>query len=197
MSLLQPTVLSLKLTSVKMTEKWKFMTSVLSCDLDTPAAYPKLFTCSVHNVLGPWHAFVLQLVSDGILMPEASKEWLHKQCLKSEVIVQQVFARVSTRQYDGAFKRQWQHRWMYLTEKQQQGFSIEDIAAHTMVLLASVKDTLGPRLSFLRALAAQQSSVCLTDSLTAVATLADEEFASAFNLPDSGLTYTFDYVAQW
>ena len=84
-----------------------------------------------------------------------------------------------------------------MTEKQQQGFSIEDIAAHEMVLLASVKDTLGPRLSFLRALAIQQPNVSLTDSLTAVATLTDEEFAHAFDLPDGVLTYTADHVAHW
>ena len=169
----------------------------MSCDLDTLAACPRIITCSVQNVLGPRHAFVLQLVCDGVLMPGASKKWLHTRCSISEVRMQQAFARVSTRHYDGEFKKQWRHRWLYLTEKQQQGFSIEDIAAHEMVLLASVKDTLGPRLSFLRALAVQQSNVSLTDSLTAVATLTDEEFAGIFKLPDGDLTYTADYIAHW
>ena len=197
MSLLQPTVLYHDFTSVQMTEKWKFLTRILSCDLDTLAACPRMLMCSVHNVLGPRHAFVLQLVCDGVLMPGASKKWLHTRCSMSEVRMQQAFARVSTRHYDDDFKKQWRHRWLYLTEKQQQGFSIEDIAPHEMMLLASVKDTLGPRLSFLRALAAQQSNVSLTDSLTAVATLTDEEFAGAFDLPDGVLTYTADFVAHW
>ena len=83
-----------------------------------------------------------------------------------------------------------------MTEKQQQGFPIEDIAAHEMVLLASVKDTLGPRLSFLRALAVQQPNLCLSNSLTAVA-LTDKEFVGAFDLPDGALAYTADYVAHW
>ena len=197
MSLLLPNILCFNFNSVQMTEKWKFLTSVLSCDLDILVAHPIMFTRSVHNVLGPRHAFVLQLVCDGIFTKGASKEWFHKCCYRSEVEMQQAFARLSTRHYDGDFKRQWRHRWLYLTEKQEQGFSIEDIAAHEMVLLASVRDTSGPRLSFLRALAAQQSSVSLTDSLTAVATLTDEEFAAAFELPDGGLTYSPEFVAQW
>ena len=197
MSLLQPTLLNLNFGSVRMTEKWEFLTRVMSCDLDTLAACSRMLVCSVHNVLGPRHAFVLQLVCDGILMRAASKEWLHKRCYRPEGRMQQTFASVSTRHYDGDFKRQWRHRWLYLTEKQQQGFSIEDIAAHEMVLLASVKDTLGPRLSFLRALAVQQPNMCLTDNLSAVATLTDEEFAGAFDLPDGVLTYTAGYVAHW
>ena len=197
MSLVQPEILQLNFASERMTEKWKFLTRIMSCDLDTLAAYPRMLKCSLHNVLGPRYAFVLPLVCDGILLQGASKEWLHKRCHVSEVQMQLAFARVSTRQYDGEFKRQWQHRWLYLTEQQQQGFSIEDIAAHEMVLLASIKDTLGPRLSFLRALAVQQPSVCLTDSLTAVATLNDKEFTAAFDLPDGVLTYTADFVAHW
>ena len=169
----------------------------MSCDLDTLAAYPKMLSCSVRNVLGPRHAFVLQLVCDGIFTQDTSKEWLHKRCYISEAKMHRAFAQVSTRHCDVDFKRQWQHRWLYLTEKQQQGFPIEDIAAHEMVLLASVKDTLGPRLSFLRALAVQQSSVSLTDSLSAVATVTDEEFAGVFDLPGGGLAYTAEYVGEW
>ena len=197
MSLQQPTILPLNFASVQMTEKWKFLTRVMSCDLDTLVACPRMLTCSVHNVLGPRHAFVLQLVCDGILTQEASKKWLYKRCYESEVQAQRAFTHVSTRRYEGEFKRQWRHRWLYLTEKQQQGFSIEDIAAHEMVLLASVKDTLGPRLSFLRALAVQQSSVSSINNLTAVATLTDEEFAAAFKVSDAGLTYSAEFVAQW
>ena len=197
MSLLQPNIVCFNFKSVQMTEKWEFLTRVMSCDSDTLTAHPKMLARSLHNVLGPRHAFVLQLVGDGILMQGASKEWLCKHCCNSEIRVQQVFANVSTRHYDGDFKRQWRHRWLYLTNKHQQSFSIEDIAAHDMVLLASVKDTLGPRLSFLRALAVQQSSVSLTDSLTAVATLTDEEFAGVFDLPGCGLAYTAEYVGEW
>ena len=53
MGLQQPMVLHLNLATVKMTEKWKFLTRIMTCDLDTLAACPRMLSCSLHNVLGP------------------------------------------------------------------------------------------------------------------------------------------------
>ena len=67
--------------------------------------------------------------------------------------------------------------------------SVEDIAAHQALLLASLHDTLAPRWHFLTLIAANQSGFKAGDHLTAMATLSDQELAEVYSINSINIAY--------
>ena len=80
--------------------------------------------------------------------------------------------------FDSAFIGHWRQRWEFL--RQHMKLSVETIAAHQDLLLASLPDRLAPRWQLLSSIADEQAAFKAEDHLTALATLSDQHFAEAF-----------------
>ena len=82
--------------------------------------------------------------------------------------------------YNDLYIQRWQQRWSFFRQEMQ--LSIETMAAHEQLLLASLPDTLAPRWQVLTQLAAKQADFRAVDHLQALATLSDQDFAQTFEL---------------
>jgi len=80
--------------------------------------------------------------------------------------------------FDSAFTDHWKQRWEFLRKHMK--LSVETIAAHQSLLLASLPDRLAARWQLLSRIASEQADFKAEDHLTALATLSDQDFAQAF-----------------
>ena len=185
MCLAQPDLLTLNMTSSINCEKWSFLTIVLKMSISELAARPHVLCSSLANKLGPRHAFIVQLLTSGVMCQHKHNAvyTLIYGKQTDAVFATQLAKRVNKTgpiEYTSTFRQQWQERWVFL--RQQGDIAIADIGAHQTLLIASVEDVLKPRLAVLRSLAAQQAEFCLVDHLTAAATMSNAEFAAAYGL---------------
>ena len=188
MCLTQPNLLLWNMTSTANVEKWSFLTAILKMSISELAARPTVLCSSLANKFGPRHAFIVQLLTSGSIREQ---EYRAVQPLiygsQSDAVFATILAKRLKKtkpiEYTSTFKQQWQVCWEFL--RHQHDITIEDIAAHTTVLIAPVEDVLKPCLAVLRSLAARQADFCLADHLTAVATLSNDKFYAIYDLPVS------------
>ena len=177
----QSSLLALRWTSDTCVEKVQFVTLVLGLSLDDIAVIPKLMTCSVNGWLGPCVWFMYQtgaieapntVMTSGLFghVWGGSKARFVKRFSSLPSSPSMVF--------DSAFIGHWRQRWEFL--RQHMKLSVETIAAHQDLLLASLPDRLAPRWQLLSRIASEQADFKAEDHLAALATLSDQDFAQAF-----------------
>ena len=177
----QPSLLGRKWTSDTCVEKLQFLTCLLGLTLDDIAARPHLLACSVSRLLGPRVWFMYQtgaieapntVMTSGLFghVWGGSKARFVKRFSSTPSNPSMVF--------DSAFIGHWRQRWEFL--RQHMKLSVETIAAHQDLLLASLPDRLAPRWQLLSRIASEQAPFKAEDHLMALATLSDEDFAQAF-----------------
>ena len=183
----KPSLMTQKWTSAICAEKLQFLTLLLGLTLDNVAAN---WTYSVTDRLGPRVWF---LVQSGVLdTPKAvlSSCYFSTICRRTNAEFSKKYSRPLNSppmMYDTVYIEQWQQRWQFL--RQHMKLSVEDIAAHQALLLASLHDTLAPRWHFLTLLAANQPGFKARDHLTAIATLSDQELAQVYNMDSLNIMY--------
>jgi hypothetical protein len=180
MCTLQPALLWRKWTSDISIEKVQFLTCLPGLTLDDIAARPKLLTYSVSSLLGPRVWFLYQsgaIEAPNTMMTSGLSSYLHA----SKVLFSKRFSAPSACPglvFDSEFIDHWKQRWEYL--RQHMNLSVETIAAHQDLLLASLPDRLAPRWQLLSNMANEQADFKAEGHLTALATLSDQDFAQAF-----------------
>ena len=176
----QPSFLGRKWTSDTCVEKLQFLTCLLGLTLDDIAARPHLLACSVSRLLGPRVWFLYEtgaidapntlMTSDFSGSLNTSKAVFNKRVSASTASPSKTF--------DSAFIDHWRQRWEYL--RQHMNLSVETIAAHQDLLLASLAGRLAPRWQLLSRIASEQAAFKAEDHLTALATLSDQDFSRKF-----------------
>ncbi len=177
----QTALLGRKWTSDTNVEKLQFLTCLLGLTLDDIAARPKLLNLSVSNCLGPRVWFLYQTGAS-----EAPNTVLTSGLFSrvSSISRAQFSIRFSSPPsnpsmvFDSAFINHWKQRWEFL--RQHMKLSVETIAAHQDLLLASLPERLTPRWQLLSRIASEQADFKAESHLAALATLSDQEFAEAF-----------------
>ncbi len=178
---MQPALLGTKWTSDTSVEKLQFSTCLLGLTLNDIAARPHLLTASVNSSLGPRVWFLYQtgaIEAPNTVMTSGLSAYLKV----SKVRFSKRFSAPSafpSMVFDSAFTDHWKQRWDYL--RQHMKLSVETIAAHQDLLLASLPDRLSPRWQLLSRLASEQAGFKAEDHLTALATLSDQDFTQAFH----------------
>ena len=173
----QPALLGLKWTSDTSVEKVQFVTLLLGLRLDDIAARPPLLTYSVSGFLGPRVWFLYQ--TGAIEAPNtvmASGLFGYINC--SNMSFSKRFSASSafpSLVFDSVFIDHWKQRWDFLRKHMK--LSVETIAAHQGLLLASLPDRLAPRWQLLSSIASERADFKAQDHLTALATLSDQDFA--------------------
>jgi len=181
MCLKQPALLSLDYTSQLQVDKWDFLTCVLQLSPASIAACPHLLMSSLPNRLGPRWEYLQHMKSCGVINFSAAHEVVGSLCSKTDSKFTATYTPPESAAfgvYDVHFQKQWQKRWHYLLVDQQ--LSIQDIGRHAAVLQIDL-DTLGPRWTVLMSIASSVASFRPVDHLTALSTMSDDEFASAYN----------------
>ncbi len=170
----QPALLGRNWTSDMCVEKLQFLTCLLSLTLDDMAARPHLLKYSVNSLLGPRVWFLYQ--TDAIEAPNAvMTSGLFSCILRHKAVFSKRFSAPSafpSMIFDSAFVDDWKQRWELL--RQHMDLSVETIAAHQDLLLASLPDRLAPRWQLLSRLASEQADFQAEDHLAALATLSDQ-----------------------
>ena len=162
----QSSLLALRWTSDTCVEKVQFVTLVLGLSLDDIAVIPKLMTCSVNGWLGPCVWFMYQtgaieapntVMTSGLFghVWGGSKARFVKRFSSPPSNPSMVF--------DSAFIGHWRQRWEFL--RQHMKLSVETIAAHQDLLLASLPDRLAPRWQLLSSIASKQADFKAEDHL--------------------------------
>ena len=181
MCLKQPALLTLDYTSQLQVDKWAFLTCVLQLSPASIAACPHLLMSSLPNRLGPRWEYLQRMKSCGVINFSAAREVVRSLYSNTDSNFTASYSPPESSAlgvYDLHFQKQWQKRWHYLLIDQQ--LSIQDIGRHAAVLQIDL-DTLGARWAVLTSLASSVASFRPTDHLTALSTMSDDEFASAYN----------------
>ena len=177
MCTLQSALLGSKWNSDTNVEKLQFLTCLLGLTLDDIAARPKLLTYSVSSLLGPRVWFLYH--SGAIEAPNTvmtSGLFGHVSDSKARFVKR--FSSPPSNPsmvFDSAFIDHWKQRWKFL--RQHMKLSVETIAAHQDLLLASLPDRLAPRWQLLSRIASEQADFKAEDHMAALATLSDQDFA--------------------
>ena len=176
-----PALLGSKWTSESNVEKLQFLTCLLGLTLDDIAARPKLLGCSVSGHLGPrvWFMYQTGAIEAPTSMMTSGR--LSHVSSGSNAQFSNRFSSPASNPsmvFDSAFTHHWKRRWEFLS--QQVKLSVETIAAHQDLLLASLPDRLAPRWRVLSSIANKQADFKAEDHLAALATLSDQDFAQAF-----------------
>jgi len=170
-------LLGRKWTSDTNVEKLQFLTCLLGLTLDDIAARSYLLTRSVGGFLGPRVWFLYQ--TGAIRSPNTvMTSGLFGYILHSKVLFNKRFSVLSafpSMVFDSPFIDHWKQRWEFL--RQQMKLSVETIAAHQDLLLASLPERLAPRWQLLSKIASVQADFKAEDHLTSLATLSDQDFA--------------------
>jgi len=181
MCLKQPALLTLDYTSQLQVDKWDFLTCVLQLSPAAIAACPHLLMSSLPNRLGPRWEYLQRMKSCGVIKFSAAHEVVGSLYSKTDSNFRATYGPPESSAlgvYDLHFQKQWQRRWHYLLVDQR--LSIQDIGRHAAVLQIDL-DTLGPRWAVLMSVASSVASFRPVDHLTALSTMSDDEFASAYN----------------
>ena len=206
MTLQQPTILTIDMTSRTQEQKFRFLTKVMGFDTETLVAKPRLLISSLLGRLGPQWGYLQHLKALGACMHAVAIDFgatgVHGIVTSLYCFTESAFA--ASHQppehsklpiYGDAFKRQWQQRWHFLVD--QQKVSIPDIGNHPAVLQASLKDVLGPRLAFLSVMSQNQQGFSVVDHLTSVSTLSDDRFSALFSCAGVGLVFDKAFILAW
>ena len=195
MCLRQPTLLYKSYSSRLQAEKWVFLTGVLQLSLDAIAAKPHLLMYSLPKRLGPRWEYLQQLRLHGVIAFTGVHNVISSLADYTDTQFRARYTAPVMRVYDEQFQQQWQQRWDFLLDGQQ--LSVQDIAAHPLVLQASLKDTLGPRWAFLLLITSSLDSFRPVDHLTALSTMNDAEFASAYSGMSKGVAFDVAFIHDW
>ncbi|DBA88341.1 TPA: hypothetical protein ACH3X2_004843 [Trebouxia sp. C0005] len=178
----QPALLGRKWTSDTNIEKLQFLTLLLGLSLDEIAARPQLLLYSVNSLLGPRVWFMYQ--TGAIEAPSTvMTSGLFSYTWCSRVLFSKRFSAPSalpSMVFDSAFIDHWKRRWEFL--RRHMKLSVETIAAHQDLLLASLPGRLTPRWQLLSRIATEQAAFKAEDHLTALATLSDQDFYCKFHV---------------
>ena len=197
----QPSLLGRKWTSDTSIEKLQFLTCLLGLTLDDIAAKPDLLTYSVSGFLGPRMGFLHQLgaiVAPNTVMTSGVSSYLS---VSNALFSKRFSAQLPfpSMRFDSAFIAHWKQRWVFL--RQDMKLSVETIAVHQDLLLASLPDRLAPRWHLLSTMADEQAAFKAEDHLTALATLSDQDFAQAFRaggeLNGNGSSFKADVLCMF
>ena len=173
----EPALLSRKWTSPTNVEKLQFLTCLLGLTLDDIAARPHLLAHSVSNCLGPRVWFMCQ--TGAIEAPNTvMKSSLFSYITRPKSAFSTRFSAPSafpSMVFDSAFIDHWKQRREFL--RQHMKLSVETIAAHQDLLLASLPERLAPRWQLLCKIASVQADFKAEDHLRSLATLSDQDFA--------------------
>ena len=195
MCLRQPSLLASSYSSRVQVEKWVFLTGVLQLSLDAIAAKPHLLMYSLPNRLGPRWEYLQQLRSHGVIAFTGVHDVISSLADSTDTQFRARYTAPVMRVYDEHFQQQWQQRWDFLLDGQQ--LSVQDIADHPLVLQASLKDTVGPRWAYLLLLTSSLDSFRPVDHLTALSTMSDAEFASAYSGMSQDVAFDVAFVEDW
>jgi len=178
----QPALLSRKWTSDTSVEKLQFLQCLLGLSLDDIAVRFYLLTYSVSSSLGPRVWFLYQ--TGAIAAPNAvMASGLLGYIKHSQMSFNTRFSALSASMiFDSAFVDHWKQRWEFL--RQNMNLSVETIAAHQDLLLASLPDRLAPRWQLLSRIASEQVDFKAEDHLAALAALSDQDFADFIEAGD-------------
>ncbi|DBA88345.1 TPA: hypothetical protein ACH3X2_004847 [Trebouxia sp. C0005] len=176
----QPTLLRRRWTSDTNVEKLHFLRCLLGLTLDDIAARPYLLTHSVSSSLDPRVWFLHQtgaIEAPNTIMTSGLFGYL--ECSKA-VFIKRFSAPTAfpSKTFDSAFFDHWKQSWEYL--RQNMNLSVETIAAHRDLLLASLFGRLAPRWQLLSSMANERAAFKAEDHLTALATLSDQDFEQVF-----------------
>ena len=190
----QPALLGLKWTSDTSVEKVQFVTLLLGLRLDDIAARPPLLTYSVSGFLGPRVWFLYQ--TGAIEAPNTvMASGLFGYINRSNMSFSKRFSASSafpSLVFDSVFIDHWKQRWDFLRKHMK--LSVETIAAHQGLLLASLPDRLAPRWQLLSSIASERADFKAQDHLTALATLSDQDFAQVIRAFGELRHHTFTHV---
>ena len=195
MCLRQPSLLFKIYSSRVQVEKWVFLTGVLQLSLDAIDAKPHLLMYSLPNRLGPRWEYLQKLRSHGVIAFTGVHDVISSLADLTDTRFRARCTAPVMRVYDEHFQLQWQQRWDFLLDGQQ--LNVEDIADHPSVLQASLKDTVGPRWAFLLLITSSLDSFRPVDHLTALSTMSDAEFASAYSGMSQGLAFDVTFIQDW
>ena len=173
----EPALLSRKWTALTNVEKFQFLICLLGLTLDDIAARPHLLAHSVSNCLGPQVWFMCQ--TGAIEAPNTvTKSSLFSYITRPQAAFSTRFSAPSafpSMVFDSAFIDHWKQRWEFL--RQHMKLSVETIAAHQDLLLASLSERLALRWQLLCKIASVQADFKAEDHLRSLATLSDQDFA--------------------
>lgn len=180
MCLKQPALLTLDYTSQLQVNKWGFLTCVLQLSPASIAACPLLLMSSLPNRLGPCWEYLQHMKLCGVVNFSAVHEVAVSLYSVSDAKFRAIYSPPESSAldvYDVHFQKQWQKRWHYLLVDQQ--LSIQDIGRHAAVLQIDL-DTLSLRWTVLKFIASSVANFRPVDHITALSTMSDKEFASAY-----------------
>ena len=159
MCLMQPILVTFNCASKVQRDKWGCLTCVLQLSHATLAATPQLLMSSLPNRTGPRWEYLQHMKQLGVRTFTVAHQVIHHLVFDTNPVFSSNNVAPSSSilgPYDEVFQALWQQRWEFLVRDQQLTF--QDIAAHPDVLQTSLKDTLGPRWSFLSLIASGTAS---------------------------------------
>ena len=161
-------------------EKLQFLTRLLGLTLADIAVRPQLLAHSVTGFLGPRVWFMHQTGAGKVPNNVMTSGCFSYVCGYSRA---QFSIRLSSplsnpsMVFDSVCMvfDHWKQRWEFL--RQHMKLSVDTIAAHQDLLLASLPDRLAPRWQLLSSITSEQADFKAEDHLAALATLSDQDFA--------------------